>query len=146
MNLRRCPSCRTFCEVERDALCPFCGAQLPDAAGTPRAAPPILREASRDFGTSRIVFAVIGLLALVSFDLSLQGFRARLAFLAAAVLAVLVRVLARRTMGLGSDSAGRDILNALAAFGVQAAVLVCIGVGLLILLFIVCAAGGLNFG
>jgi hypothetical protein len=144
----RCPKCRSFCDPEQIARCQLCGAPLPEAALRPeRAAPKVHRETRRDLGSTRITFAVIGGLALLNFSLGLGvgGFRLH----SPVVLLILVAVAAlfvRRKKLPDVDGAGRVILNIFATIGIVVVGALCIGFGLLLLLFIACATGGLKLG
>ena len=146
MILRRCQKCRTFCEGDAPILCSMCGSLLPATPGRPVQPAEAPAQARRDHGSARIAFSVIGILAALNFSLGLGTSGLLVPFLAILlILAALVSLLARG-MNPDVDRAGRVILNVFAGIGILVVVAAAAAFGLLILLFVVCASGGLKIG
>jgi hypothetical protein len=148
MSYRRCLECRTWFESDGDGRCIACGASVPEGAGRPASSAPSAHQGTlRDLGTARIVFAVIGGLAVFNFCMGL-GVAGLITHFPAAllVLAAVAAVVARHRKGFNTAGAGRGIFTFLEIIGVVVVVLVFVGLGLIILLFIACATGGLKLG
>ena len=151
MNYARCSRCRTLFDAGVAQRCFVCG--VPLVAGGPGAArfdaPPSERQAGRDLGAVRILFAVFGVMGLGGGGLmvlnaaSAQG-AVLLLVLALVVVAGIGGVVLTRDPGTRFNEAGKVILNTLAAIGVVTAGLIATVVGLVVLLFMVCATGGLG--
>ena len=137
MTSRRCPKCRTFCDIDRDARCFACGEVLSTAAvNRPQVNESVLQETAKDRSASQLVLAVIGVLGLVAFSSSL-----RLGPWILVPLTILVVSVAGGAL-IGRQSVGRSVLFALSTLGGMVLILAAIGFGLVVLVFIVCAAGG----
>jgi hypothetical protein len=142
MILKRCPSCRTLCDAERDARCFACGGNL-SKDGPPAKArvPDVLRTSRKDRKRSSAllitlaVFGGFGVLFMVLNDTVEPALRFGLGalLLAAGILGALSSVTKGGAVGIVSKA----LLGILALFGL----LIVLGIGLLILLFVACASG-----
>lgn len=149
MKLRRCPSCRGYTEDLDTPRCFACGAELPREARevAVKFRPPAMAAAKKDRKLSTgllVTFAVFGGLGTLSFvsqsDLD-PVLRIGLAvlLLVAAVLGVLSMAgLKNPTL----SAVSRPVLKLFAFFGMLVVGGMMLLVGLLILLFVVCAVGG----
>lgn len=152
MTFLRCPTCRTLCDAERGRFCHGCGTALPaPSARKPRAAPEVEREARTDHRAVRNVGAILGGLVLlgvaaVGFDRgSSAGIRlAMLGIFLVGAAAIACTLLA--PTGTAFNLAGRVVLQILAGVGIVIAILGAVAIGLLILIFVMCATGGFKIG
>lgn len=139
MTSRRCPKCRTFCDTDRDARCFACGEALPASAiNRPQIDETVHQEATRDYSASRIILAVIGALGGLSFFSNLRGGLGLIVPAGLLVVAVIAGLL------LGPRAAGQALVQVLSVVGVVVLILGAIGFGLVILVFVICAAGGMR--
>jgi hypothetical protein len=154
MTSRRCPTCRTFCEAERDVHCHACGRALPSGPGAPVVHRPQLAEGvelqvARDRGWTRAVGSVVGICLLfyilpLAFDSGVSPVVRGI--LVVALLAGAATVVAglRARPGTAFDTAGRVVLRLLATVGLLVGGIFALIAGLVVLLLIVCATGGLR--
>jgi hypothetical protein len=140
--LKRCPSCRTLCDAERDARCFACGGELSKDGPPARArVPEVLRTSRRDRKSSSallIIFAVFGGFGVFFVAMS-DTAEPLLRFGLGALLlaAVILGVWSSMTKGGAVGIVSKALLGILALIGL----LIVLGIGLLILLFVACAAG-----
>jgi hypothetical protein len=126
-----------LCDVDRDARCFACGEALSTAAvNRPQINHSVEQETTQDRSASRLVLAVIGVLGLVAFSSSL-----RLGPWILVPLTILVVSVAGGVL-IGRQSVGRSVLFALSTLGGMVLIMAALGFGLVVLVFIVCAAGG----
>lgn len=148
---RRCGHCRTFI-LESDAACYVCGQAAPPGPGAPKIAgpPPVERQARKDLHAVVVVFGIIGILVVGRLLLAtawmgiepLLGSLVSVAVVFGIVFGILLLV--RRPQSQGDW--GRLVLKSFAVIGGLAAGLIGAAVGLLLLLFALCAAGMLQVG
>jgi hypothetical protein len=135
--LVRCPSCFTFCDVESDLQCFGCGKpisrQLPPLK---RHRPGVLEDAGRDTTAFRgllillAIFGVIGASAVTKDSSPLLS-------LALICIGILGTILSVRYKGSAAGVLGHAIVSLFALAGLM----VVMGFGLVVLVFIACAAG-----
>jgi hypothetical protein len=146
MILKRCPSCRGFCDVERGVRCFACGAVLSDNLPTlTRRPPPALRRAQTDKKSSvtlltfLAVFGILGV-ALLVIPPALDPLpRAGLG--AFVVIALGLGSFARSTpAGSASRIVSKGMFTLLACVGGLVAMII----GLFLLLLLACSVGMLG--
>jgi hypothetical protein len=143
MNWLRCPKCRTK-NSEITHHCFGCGARLGDA---PRrsAAPAVEQDAARDRKSTHgfiLAMAVLGGVGIVKVLLILAATQRSWILPAGAVLlgmGVVGALLLAKRGDPQFDEAGRVVVVGLAVVGIIGLGLAALGVGLLILLLVVCA-------
>jgi hypothetical protein len=146
MILKRCPSCRTLCDAERDARCFACGGEL-NKAGPPAQVrvPDVLRTSGRDRKSSSallIIFAVFGGLGVFFIVMnSTVDLGARIPLGVILIAAVILGSLSLGSKGGAVETVGRSFLKLFAFFGVLILGGAALLIGLLILLFAACATG-----
>ena len=146
MTLRRCPSCRTLCDAERDLRCFACGAEFGAAAAVERTHPPVILAARRDTRMANgalFVFALIGGIGVFNVALlpGLDGLGQILLLVVLAASAVVGTACVFRNPGPSHDTAGRVILKVFATLGVAFLALAALLVGLVVLIFVTCTLG-----
>lgn len=145
MNWVRCRKCGTFGEPASDVRCFGCGDVFPEAVGkADQPIPEVRRLARRDSRASSIllgILAVFGAIGIFTFIMQAEGDRPLGVILSLGVaIALIMGFLSMRS---GADrrfnTAGKVALMMLASVGVIVLGIVALGVGLLILILIVCA-------
>jgi hypothetical protein len=144
--LKRCPSCRGVCDVERGGRCFACGAPIsPEAPALKRKRPPkAYRIVAKDKKMSTgllVTFAIVGglgVLGIIASEKSDPVLRVVLGvpFFAAVVLGF--RALLRKDAGTLSQG----VLRLFAFFGILIVGGIALVAGLLLLLFIACTFKG----
>lgn len=143
MTSRRCPTCRTFCNSERDARCFACGEPIcPTTVNRPSVDQGVERESTQDVSASRIVFAVMGALGGLAFCLNERG-GGGILLLAAFGILVIAGIVGFVS---GRRAAAQAVLLTLSGIGVVLLILGLIAVGILIFLLILCSSGGMRLG
>ena len=146
MILKRCPSCRGFCDVERGPRCFACGSILSDTLPKLTRRPPLsLRTAQKDKKSSTALLsslAVIGSIgvALLVIPPALDPLP-RFGLAAFLVVALVLGGFARSSpAGSGVREISKLMFYLLAFFGVLIALIV----GLVMLLFLACTMGAIR--
>jgi hypothetical protein len=140
--LKRCPSCRTLCDAERDVRCFACGGEL-TKEGPPAKVrvPEVLRISRRDRKSSSallITFAVFGGFGVFSVVINpTVEIPVRIGLGVLLFAAVVLGALSSQTKGTAIGMVGSSLLKLLAFFGI----LVSLVVGLMLLLIAACATG-----
>ena len=151
MNWVRCRKCGTFGEPVSDVRCFGCGEVFPEAiANANRTIPEVRRVARRDSRASSItlrILAIFGTLGI--FTIAMQFERNRglgVVVVVGVIIALVMGFLSMRGEPQGKfNTAGRVVLMMLASVGVIVLGIVALGVGLFILILIVCAGSGSSF-
>jgi hypothetical protein len=143
MILKRCPSCRTLCDAERDARCFACGGNLSkDGPPVKARVPEVLRTSRRDRKTSSVLHVTFGVLGAFFVVINptiepLLRFILGMLLVAAVILGALSAVM----KGTLVEPVARSLLKLFAFFGILILGGAALVIGLLILLFVACASG-----
>ena len=147
MSFVRCPKCRTLYDTSTATRCFACGIRLAPTtlSTTPTWSAPeaAVRKAGKDFGAARILFAlagVLGVLWLVAQVLATHGGDGPVLLIGCVVVIALLTGIVTL-----SGKAGEITLNALALIGVLVAGGAALVTGIVLVVFLVCAAGGVRF-
>jgi len=145
--LKRCPSCRGVCDVERSSRCFSCGAEISGAvpALQGKRPPKVLRlfKKNKNQSTALLatfaIFGGLGVLAVIASDAD-RVLRIGLGvlFLTGVVLGF------RAMMGREAGTLSHAVLRLFAMLGILVLGGTALLVGLLLLLFIACAVGSLK--
>ena len=138
MMFRRCPTCRTLCDAERDPRCFACGAPLPAAVHSPEQARQVQRETRGDLSAGKFLLALLGGLAVLGWFLSPKSLP--ILFLSLLPLAAVVALLLA-SPDSRFNAAGKVVLTVFAGIGVVALVAIAVGVALLVHFLVACANG-----
>ena len=142
MILKRCPSCRGFCDVEVSPRCFACGAVLSgDLPKLTRRPPPALRAARKDAKTSSFLlsfFGVLGTIGAVLLVITPMDGLPRFGIAAFLLVALILGVLSKAgAPGSATSVISKGMFKLLALFGMFIALLI----GLFLLLLFACAVG-----
>jgi len=153
MNWVRCLHCGTSGDAARFSRCVGCGQPYPHATGAP--SPPLARtmaqaEARSDLGATGIALLILGLIGgfiAFTFAMSGVGFPAtvRLLLIAGIGVGVGLGVIGVfQPKGSALRVVGKTVLGGFALITVVATALMAMAVGILMLLFIMCATGAMK--
>ena len=151
MSFARCPRCRTLYDAGVASRCFACGeavnaVEAKQGPGAMRTGPePSVQRATKDIGVVRWIFAAVGLIGVAGFGQSLlrmpaAGLEWVVGMGVIVILVIGIFILAKPSETRVSE-AGKAVLNLFAVMGVLVAGGAAAVIGLVLLVFAVCAAG-----